>query len=330
MITVKGRKLRKRRRNSGWAVLLAVLGLISCLVVATFLLRYSERPARPVQVAAVDRPASAQPPQLPVPPSRIHAVEELRSGVLDISEARAGTEGVMVFDPYSGETVTLNAERRFIAASLSKLSVLLTLYRAAARGEVDLDEEISMRPSDIWASGTGVLYTYPVGYTMTLRECAKFMIKESDNTAELMLNRYLGRDRIEAELHRIGADSTSYWHPTNTTTPNDVLLVLKAIANPSYTTPELSEDMLMLMTNTSFEDRLPGPLPEGIRVAHKIGSYESTFSDAGIIFPEEGGGTAQEYYIIVFCEGTMEGEARGTIQEISLAAYRTLSRSDVH
>ena len=36
---------------------------------------------------------------------------------------------------------------------------------------------------------------YPVGYTMTLRECARFMIKESDNTAELMLNRYLGEKR---------------------------------------------------------------------------------------------------------------------------------------
>jgi len=30
---------------------------------------------------------------------------------------------------------------------------------------------------------------------MTLRECARFMIKESDNTAELMLNRYLGEKR---------------------------------------------------------------------------------------------------------------------------------------
>jgi Beta-lactamase enzyme family len=96
---------------------------------------------------------------------------------------------------------------------------------------------------------------------MTLRECAKFMIKESDNTAALMLNRYL-EERIEAELHRIGADSTRYWHPMNTTTPNDILLVLKNIADPSYTSPQLSADMLELMTNTAIEDRLPQPLPE--------------------------------------------------------------------
>jgi beta-lactamase class A len=82
------------------------------------------------------------------------------------------------------------------------------------------------------------------------------------------------------------------------------------------------------MTNTSFEDRLPQPLPEGTRVAHKIGSYESTFSDTGIVFPEGRGGTNQEYYVIIFSEGVPEGEARETIQDISLAAYRALSRSD--
>jgi beta-lactamase class A len=237
---------------------------------------------------------------------------------------------VVVFDPYSGETVSLNADRRFVAASLSKLYALLTLYRADSEGELSLDDEITMRHSDVWAYGTGVLSKnpskYPVGYTMTLRECAKFMIKESDNTAELMLNRFLEEERIEAELHRIGADSTRYWHPINTTTPEDIMLVLKKIADPSYTSPQLSAEMLDLMTNTAFEDRLPQPLPQETRVAHKIGSYESTFSDAGIVFPEEGWDTGQEYYIVVFSEGASEGEARETIQDTSLATYQAFTR----
>ncbi len=313
-----------RRRRRGWTLL--ILGLLLCLFVAAFFLWHAERTTETTRVATVDRPTSAKPPEAPAP-DRSQALEELRSELARISETHAGTPGVVVFDPYSGEYVSSNADRRFVAASLSKLYALLTLYKAAARGEVNLEDEITMRPSDVWAYGTGVLYRYPVGYTMTLRECAKFMIKESDNTAELMLNRYLGEERIEAELHRIGAHSTSYWQP-NTTTPNDVLLVLKAIADPSYTSPRLSAEMLELMTNTSFEDRLPQPLPENTRVAHKIGSYENTFSDAGVVFPHQSGGTGPEYYIVVFSEGTTEGEARETIQDISLAAYRALSRSD--
>jgi beta-lactamase class A len=269
-----------------------VLGLLSCLFVAAFSLWYSERSTEATTVATVDRPTSEEPPEPPAP-ARSQTLEELRSKLPRISEAHAGTHGVVVFDPYSGEYASRNADRRFVAASLSKLYALLTLYKAAGRGEVNLKDKITMRPSDVWAYGTGVLYRYPVGHTMTLRECARFMIKESDNTAELMLNRYLGEERIEAELHRIGAYSTSYWRP-NTTTPNDVLVVLKAIADPSYTSPRLSAEMLALMTNTSFEDRLPEPLPEETRVAHKIGSYGDTFSDAGIVFPEQSGGTGLE------------------------------------
>jgi beta-lactamase class A len=299
------------------------------LFVANSFLWDFERSSKTPAIASVERPTPAQPPRFPAP-ARARAVEELHSKLPGISQTHAGTHGVMVFDPYSGDTASLNADRRFVAASLSKLYALLTLYRAASQGELSLDDEITMRYSDVWAYGTGVLYKhpnkYPVGYTMTLRECAKVMIKESDNTAELMLNHYLEEERIEAELHRIGATSTRYWHPINTTTPNDVLLVLKKIADPYYTSPQLSAEMLEVMTNTAFEDRLPRPLPEETRVAHKIGSYESTFSDAGIVFPEKSGGTGREYYIVVFSEGAPQEEARETIQDISLATYQVFSR----
>ncbi len=299
-----------------------VLGLLSCLFVAAFSLWYSERSTEATTVATVDRPTSEEPPEPPAP-ARSQTLEELRSKLPRISEAHAGTHGVVVFDPYSGEYASRNADRRFVAASLSKLYALLTLYKAAGRGEVNLEDKITMRPSDVWAYGTGVLYRYPVGHTMTLRECARFMIKESDNTAELMLNRYLGEERIEAELHRIGAHSTSYWRP-NTTTSNDVLVVLKAIADPSYTSPRLSAEMLALMTNTSFEDRLPEPLPEETRVAHKIGSYGDTFSDAGIVFPRGSRGAEDAYFIVVIAGDTTEWTTRSSIQRISLATYRLL------
>jgi beta-lactamase class A len=296
------------------------------VVVAVIFLRGGEGSAETGKVAAVDAPATAEAPEPPLDPARAHAIEELDERLEDISRAHAGTHGVVVFDPLSGEAAALNADRRFVAASLSKLYALLTLYSAADAGEVDLEDEITMRASDVWAEGTGVLYGRPVGTTMTLRECAGYLIKESDNTAEVMLNRYLGEREIEAELRRVGARSTSYWVP-NTTTPNDILRVLQAIADPSHTNPELSAEMLDVMTDTSFEDRLPGSLPEGARVAHKIGSWETTFSDAGLVFPKGTDG-GQGYYVVVFSEGAPEGAARETIRDVSLEAYRALAPPD--
>lgn len=303
------------------------LVLLSCLVAVAILLRQGEGPAETAKVSALDRPASAEAPELPTDPARARALGELDERLEGISRAHPGTHGAIVFDPLSGESATLNADRRFVAASLSKLYALLTLYRAADAGELSLDDEITMRASDVWAEGTGVLYGQPVGTTMTLRECAGYLIEESDNTAEVMLNRYLGEEEIEAELWRVGARSTSYWMP-NTTTPNDVLLVLRAISDPSHTSPALSEEMLGIMTGTSFEDRLPDPLPEGTRVAHKIGSWETTFSDAGVVFPE-GTGADERYYVVAFSEGATEDAARETIRDVSLEAYRALAPPDV-
>ena len=312
---------RRRRR---WVIFLLSFACLLGFLGLSFLFPPEGEPVSRAKLPAVKAPP------VPPEPSPQLTVRTLRTKLEQVAARYPGTYGVVVYDPSSGKTVALNADQRFLAASLTKLPVLLTLYRAAARGEVNLEDQISILPSDIQAYGTGVLYRYPnkypVGYTMTLRECAEFMIKESDNTAWVMLNRYLGRENIEAELYEIGATSTAYWIP-NTTTPNDVLLMLKAIADPSYTTPELSAEMLDIMTNTSFEDRLPQPLPEGTRVAHKIGSYGDTFSDAGVVFPEGAQGTEDAYFIVVIAGDTTEWTARSGIQDMSLAAYRLLGES---
>ena len=250
--------------------------------------------------------------------------ERLRSELVGIAEAYPARYGVVVLDPSTGESVTMDADATFLAASLNKLPVLMALYRSAASGEVDLDDKITMQASDVQAYGTGVLYLRPVGHTLTLRECATLLIKESDNTAWKMLDRYLGRDYIRSELYRVGARSTEYWIP-NTTTPNDVLLMLEKISDPSYTTPELSAEMLDIMTNTSFEDRLPQPLPEGTRVSHKIGSYGTTFSDAGLVFPEGSREPKDAYFMVVMASDTGEFTARAAMREMSLATYRTMS-----
>jgi beta-lactamase class A len=139
-----------------------------------------------------------------------------------------------------------------------------------------------------------------------------------------MLDRYLGRYYIRAELYRVGARSTEYWIP-NTTTPDDVLFVLEKISDPSYTTPDLSAEMLDIMTNTSFEDRLPQPLPKGTRVSHKIGYYATTFADAGVVFPEGARDARDAYLMVVIASDTSESASRAATREMSLATYRILS-----
>ncbi len=268
-------------------------------------------------VERLQAPATA-PGAQPVPP---FMADSLKTRLRQVALVHPGIQGVVVFEPSSARIVALNEDRPFMSASLAKLPVMLSLYKAAARGELSLEEEISILTSDVQGYGSGVLHSYPAGYTMTLRECASYMIKESDNTAWMMLERRLGKARIVAELEALGAASTDYL--AYTTTPEDVLLMPGAVADPAYTSPELSREMLALMTDTAYEDRLPQPLPEDVRVAHKMGSYGDTFSDAGIVFPEDSREDA--YYIVVISDGATEGVAHPAIRSMSLTTYHMLA-----
>ena len=250
--------------------------------------------------------------------------EALRSRLKEVTRKHPGFYGVVVYDPTSKKSVKLNQDDYFTAASLAKLPVLLTLYREAARGEIDLDDKITILPTDVQDYGSGVLQDFPVGTIMTLRQCARYLIKESDNTAWAMLERTLGWERINTTLEALGdrdADYGSY-----VMTPEDTLLSLEAVNSKKFTSPRLSDEMLDFMTDTAYEDRLPYPLPKGTRVAHKIGTYGDTFSDAGIVFYKDPTGKRKNYYIVVMSRETTEEAARSAIREISLDTYEALTK----
>jgi beta-lactamase class A len=315
-VKMKKRTRRQYRRTRDLATLALLLG--GAVLGSAYLASGED------VVQRLERPAGGSAPLAATGPgswaASLSGPLSLENQLREIAADHLGAYGVVVFDPASGARVAINEDAAIEAASIAKLYTMLALYRAAERGEVDLEEEISIEPGDHAPYGTGVLHDYPAGHEMTLRECAEYLIRESDNTAWVMLNRHLGEEEIQAEIEALGLRDTNY--ANFTTTPSDVMTALRAIADPSVTDEELSAEMISHMKDTAFKDRIPEPLPPGTRVAHKIGSYGTTFSDAGIVFPESGG----HYFLVVMATGTTEEEAREAIQEMSLATYRALVR----
>lgn len=251
------------------------------------------------------------------------APRELESDLRGIASRHVGDYGLVLWQPGSGTRVAVGGGERFDSASLAKLPVLLALYREAAEGRLSLNERIEISEADI-QPGTGVLQYRSPGTAMTLRECARYLVKQSDNTAWAMLEDRLGEKRIESELVRAGAISTRYEYARHTTTPDDTLKLLQRISDPAYTTPEHSRQMVAMMSGTAFEDRLPQGLPADARISHKIGTLGTSFGDAGIVFPPESGRSSGPYYVVVLSENTSETVARDAMREISLSAYRGL------
>jgi beta-lactamase class A len=253
--------------------------------------------------------------------------QELRDRLEEIALGHEGVYGVAVLDPLSGKRVSLRGDEEFMAASIGKLPVLATLYRAGAQGELDLEEEIPILPEDIKDYGDGELLAFPVDDFLSLRESAYRMVNHSNNITWSMLDRRLGAQRIRGELKEMGIRSSRYSDDLSGyfTTPNDVLLLLEKISDPQYTSEELSEEMLNAMTETHLEDRIPERLPPNVRVAHKTGSYEENFGDAAIVFYRDSQGIERRYYLVGLSTGTDEYEARDAMQSISLAVYEALT-----
>lgn len=331
-------KQRLRRRRIGYLVVVALV-----IGVAVAALAFSMARQTPVQTVSTPTVAPIPKPALPETrpaetASGTGTVREpadsglagdpaaLEKRVEEIAAYYGGDYGVEILDPSTHERISLGAEETFFAASLGKLPTLLSLYEAVAAGDVDPDGGITMYASDVQGYGSGVLHNRAVGSTITLRECAYYLMNKSDNTAWVMLTRYLGVGEIQGDLRDIGADDTAYWDP-NTTTASDVSLMLQKIADPSFTSSELSEEMLATMTDTDFEDRIPAGLPPEVRVAHKIGNSDSGFSDAGIVFYKGPDGKERRYSIVVLTSGIGEETARAAIREISAAAHETFATS---
>jgi beta-lactamase class A len=253
--------------------------------------------------------------------------EASRDQLEEIAARHEGIYGVAVLEPVSDKRVSLRGDEEFMAASIVKLPVLAALYKSASREELDLEEKISIVAEDIQDYGNAELRTFPVDRSLSLRESAYRLVNHIDNTAWALLDRRLGAAKISNELEKIGIESSQYSDKLAGyfTTPNDVLLLLEKISDPLYTSEKLPEEMLGAMTETAFEDRIPERLPVDVRVAHKMGSYERNFGDAGVVFYRDSQGAERLYYLAVLAGGVGEYEARYVIQSMSLAVYEALT-----
>jgi beta-lactamase class A len=307
---------------SAWLVLLFVGGPVE---------EPTEEAANVAHSMVVEERPSEEPPPERSEEAPSFDAEALEDELEEIVGEYEGVYGISVLEPDSGTGVSLRGDEEFVAASIGKLPPFAVLYAAAARGEIDLEEEISMRAEDVQSYGSGSLHGFSAGHSLSLRECAYRLVNHSDNTAWVMLDGRLGKEEIGAELQRMGIEDSSYLGHSSGyyTTPDDVVLLLEKISDPRFTDEELSVEMLEAMTDTSVEDRIPEKLPEDVRVAHKTGSYEGNFGDAGVVFYKDSQGKASRYYLTVLSEGAGEPEAREVIQKVSLAVYQAISGNTV-
>ena len=204
-----------------------------------------------------------------------------------IAAAHRGVVGYAVHNLETGERLSLRGDSTFPTASLIKVPVLVTLFDLVAKGQISLDDRLTVLKIDK-VPGSGILQHLHDGAEITVRDAAWLMIAISDNTAtNLLLDRVVIR-RVWEKMESLGLPHTkihskSFMRMTSVamdssvkyglgvTTPNEMARLYELLARGQAVNPGLDSAMLEIMRHTQ-DDQLMQRFAGGVRAAHKTGA----------------------------------------------------------
>ena len=194
--------------------------------------------------------------------------------------------------------VAFNADEVFPSASIIKLPILWTFFRAVDRGELDPAERWTLM-RDMAVEGTGVLRFLDAGLHPTLLDLATLMVIVSDNTATNALIDRLGVERVNGDLAALGLASTALRRSMfdfdarargldNVATPRDIARLLCRFALGDGLAPASAARARRILLAQQLNAGLPARLPFGTPWAHKTGNLPGVLHDAGWLEGEDG------------------------------------------
>lgn len=215
--------------------------------------------------------------------------------------------------------IAIRAEDVFPAASLAKLPIAVELLRRADLGQFDLAERLDTS-AEPRVGGGGVLDYLDPATRLTLADLCYLMIGVSDNTAANFLLDLVGMGEVNETLSRLNLPRTRLArrfmdfearaaHRDNLTSAADMvglLSLLRGAAIPG------AARLRAFLAGQQLDEDLKELLPLSARLAHKTGSLDGLFHDAGIL---TGPGGACVYCVLTADQSSVP-TARGAIAAI--------------
>jgi beta-lactamase class A len=248
--------------------------------------------------------------------------------------------GVAYRDLETGDTVYINADSSFHAASTMKVPVMIELFRAFDAGRLRPDQRIvlgnqfksivdgSPYSLDAGSDSDSLVYT-KVGSEITILELIDRMITRSSNLATNTVIELVGATNANATAHALGArnmrvlrgvEDTKAFQAglNNTTTPRDLAVLMEALERNTAASPASSKAMRDILLRQEFNGEIPAGLPQGTPVAHKTGFITAVLHDAAIVYPPKG----KPYVLVLLTRGIPRQEtARELMVDVSRLVY---------
>lgn len=208
----------------------------------------------------------------------------------------------------TGETLAVNENQVFQAASVNKVPVMITFYQEVEAGVLKEDQVYQLKAGDK-QEGTGSMQDKAPGTKYSYKELVRLCGIESDNTALNVLLKIINYQSIKKLLKDNELEKTSL--PDSLTTPFEAGRLFELLFKGKLLKEKNQEKLFGFLTNTFWEERIPAGVPKEIKVAHKIGTQKGVYSDCGIIFGET------PYVLCILGNKIVMSEAEEVLPEIS-------------
>lgn len=242
--------------------------------------------------------ASGQTPAPKLPPMRADTTA-LRHKLDSIADAHHGVVGYSVIDVDNNVRISRRGDDKFPTASLIKVAVLVTVYDLVAKGQLSLDDPITVLKID-QVPGSGVIQYLHNGMILTVRDAAWLMITISDNTAtNLLLDRIIIR-RVWNKMDSLGLHDTrvhsksflrvssiamdsSVKYGLGVTTPNEMATLFQLLAQGKAVNPASDSAMLDILEHNENGEKLQRYV-YGVRAAHKSGETDQVRTECSLYY----------------------------------------------
>jgi beta-lactamase class A len=243
-------------------------------------------------------------------------------------------------DLASGDTLFINPDTSFHAASTMKVPVMIELFRRANTGSFTMSQGLmivnqfasivdgSLYSLDVNSDSDSTLYRR-IGDRVPVDTLLRLMITRSSNFATNTLISLVGADEVTRTMRALGARKIQVLRGVedgkafdkglnNTTTARDLAIILRAIEEGRAASPDATREMKEILLAQEFNDKIPAGLPSGVRVAHKTGEITAHSHDAAIVYPPG----RKPYVLVILTRGIQDGaKSSKLIADISSIIY---------
>ena len=201
---------------------------------------------------------------------------------------------IFIWDMDNGKYVDIKGDTPFPAASIIKIPVMISMFKAIENGKFK-SEDLILFEEPYRSAGSGSLQYQPEGIKISVDNLARMMITESDNSSTNIIMSLIGSmTSVNDDIKQWGLKNThiNTWLPdmdgTNYTTTKDLATMLYNLDNEGFLSLESRADIFDYMGHVKNNRLLAAGIPSNASIAHKTGDIGSMLGDAGIIYAPNG------------------------------------------